>query len=327
MASILKIGPMFPWPRFPEFPERFYDSEKVKASKFPLRYFYDWTVFTPEGLAEAERYWDEATAQLASLLPERFLRDSARWSGINLGTFNGTFQKAWMRRGYTMYGIELADTEADLHAYGCEGHKDSIYNLESIADKRFDFAILDRVICQEPFFTHRAERKHELGRMPPAFASIRRILKDDGAFAGVLYDWYDADIVAELASMGGLTLWPQKAGRLAFCVDLSAPATTLPVAGQVEADSAYFVTLKKSGVSERIFLPTNELCHEQDGKTVLTFAPPERDAARRNRSKRPLPLDQRDVRQKSGNNTPGWRRGLRRLKAALLRALAVLRRD
>jgi SAM-dependent methyltransferase len=277
---------MFSWPRFPEFPDHFYDSRKVKASKFPNRYFYDWTVFAPDGLVEAERYWDQATAQLASLLPERFLRDSAGWSGINLGTFNGTFQKAWMRRGYSMYGIELADALDDLHAYGCEGHTDSIYDLSTIASGRFDFGVLDRVLCQEHVYDDRIRKKHELGHMPPLFKSIRRILKDGGAFIGVLYDWYDGDVVAELASMGGLTLWPHKAGRLAFCVDLAEPATALPMAEEAGPDSEYFVTQKFGSEHVKIFIPTNEMWRDENGRKTLTFAPPERDAAKKHRTKR-----------------------------------------
>lgn len=285
MASILKIGPMFSWPNFPEFPDDFYDSKKVEASKFPNRYFYDWTVFTPKGLVEAERYWDLATAQLASLLPARFSRTAGR-SGINLGTFNGTFQKAWTRRGYSMYGIELADTASDLHAYGCEGHKDSIYDLSTIASGRFDFGVLDRVLCQAPNYSDRVKKKRELGYMPPMFKSIRRILKDDGAFIGVLYDWYDGEAVAELASMGGLTLWPHKAGRLAFCVDLAEPATALPIADEVGPDSEYLVTQKIGGQPVKIFIPTNEMLRVENGEKTLTFAPPERSEAKKNRTKR-----------------------------------------
>ncbi len=161
MASSLKVGPMFPWPRFPEFPDRFYDPAKVKAIEIPpIGTFTIWTVFTPGRTCRSGALLDdEATAQLASLLPDRLQRDPARWSGINLGTFNGTFQKAWMRRGYTMAGIELAEGTADeLHAYGCEGHTDSIYDSSTIAAGRFDFGVLDRVLCQKPFYDDRAER-------------------------------------------------------------------------------------------------------------------------------------------------------------------------
>ncbi|MEI9931633.1 MAG: hypothetical protein WDM89_14110 [Rhizomicrobium sp.] len=40
-------------------------------------------------------------------MPDRFARERTRLTGINIGTFTGTFQKAWMRLGYGMYGIEL----------------------------------------------------------------------------------------------------------------------------------------------------------------------------------------------------------------------------
>ncbi len=43
---------------------------------------------------------------------------------------------------------------------------------------------------------------------------------------------------------------------------------------------------KFGGVSAKIFLPTNELLRDQDGRNLLTFAPPERDAAKKDRPKR-----------------------------------------
>src|SRR5882724_6185507 len=103
----LEIGPFLDWPRFPDFPQEYYLPEKIAVPLRARRWFYDWTVYTPEGLKVAESYWDAAAGVLNRLLPERFSSEPRRWTGINLGTFTGVFQKAWTRRGYAMYGIEV----------------------------------------------------------------------------------------------------------------------------------------------------------------------------------------------------------------------------
>ncbi|MEI9931632.1 MAG: hypothetical protein WDM89_14105 [Rhizomicrobium sp.] len=56
----------------------------------------------------------------------------------------------------------------DLHAYGCQGHQDSAFDLSRLADASFDFAILDRVFCQKPFYERYEVRKH--ADAPPYFA-------------------------------------------------------------------------------------------------------------------------------------------------------------
>jgi SAM-dependent methyltransferase len=223
-------------------------------------------------LKPAEAYWDAATGVLNRLLPERFSSEPRRWTGINLGTFTGVFQKAWMRRGYAMYGIEVEDVIDDLHAYGCDGHRDNVFDMSSIAGKRFDFAVLDRVFCQKEFFEKYEIRKRGSGHPPPYFSKIRRVLKDDGAFIGVLYDWYSRSIVDELATLGRLKVWPLKSGRLAFCVDMASAAQAPDPMPENLSDPG-FVDAKIGGVRGRLFVPTNEFVWEQEGRRNVAFAP------------------------------------------------------
>jgi len=239
------------------------------------RYFYDWTAFTPEGLPHAEAYWREGTALLASLLPERFAKDPGKYKGINLGTFTGAYQKAWIRRGYKMYGVELQDVIDDLKAYGCEGQRDNVYDLSTIAAAQFDFGVLDRVFCQKEFYA-KLEARAKKGRNARTshFENIRRVLKNDGALIGVLYEWYTPAIVAELAGLGGMTLWPMNMDRLAFCVDLSMPATDIPDPMREDFESRCFVDARAGGLPARLFLPTNEIVAECGGGRTASFAPP-----------------------------------------------------
>lgn len=290
-ASRLEMGPALKWPRFPDFPERYYVAERMAVPLRARRHFYDWTVYTEEGLPHAEAYWLEGARWLSQLLPARMRADPARWTGINLGAFTGVFQKAWMRLGYGMYGIELEDVIADLRAYGCEGHRDSVFDLSSIAAGRFDFGVLDRVFCQEAFYErYEANPKPGDGKPPPPyFARIRRILKDDGAFIGMLYDWYSRSVIGELAALGGLTLWPMNWRRLAFRVDLSQPPSVLPDPMREPFDSAYFIDIELDGRSAKFFAPTNEIVEERGGRRHVHFAPPLRAASERAR-KRPSPL-------------------------------------
>jgi SAM-dependent methyltransferase len=279
MLPPLEIGPFLEWPRFPDFPPAFFRREQMAVALRANRWFYDWTVFTPEGLKAAEAYWDSATAVLEALLPERFAAGRSRWSGINLGTFTGAFQKAWMRLGYSMYGIEIAPVIDDLHAYGCQGHQDNTFDLSRIGDARFDFAVLDRVFCQKEFFD-RYEMRARAAPPPPYFAQIRRILAKDGAFVGVLYDWYSRSVIEELVSLGGLKLWPMKSGRLAFRVDLQSKAAELPDAMREPLDGPYFIKLKVDGVKMKLFLPANEIVRETEAGRELAFAPPLRESSR-----------------------------------------------
>lgn len=278
MVSNVDIGPYLDWPRFPEFPASAFRPDNLADPLKASRWFYDWTVFTPEGLKAAEAYWDQATCVLESLLPPRFPADRSRWSGINLGTFTGAFQKAWMRLGYRMYGIELYPVIGDLHSYGCEGHQDNVFDLSAIGTAAFDFAVLDRVFCQKSFFLRHETLAREPGHA--YFAAIRRILKDDGAFIGVLYDWYSRGVVAELASLGALKLWPMKSGRVGFRVDLSAAPSRLPDPARENEEGPYFANVKSGGVRMKWFLATNEILQDVDGRRELVFAPLLRESVR-----------------------------------------------
>jgi len=277
-ATKIGIKPRLAWPRFPDVPPHFLHQDRLADPMRAMRWFYDWTVFTPEGLVAAEAYWDEATRALEMLLPERFPANRPRWTGINLGTFTGVFQKAWMRLGYKMYGIELASVIDDLRAYGCEGHQDNVFDLLRIGDATYDFAILDRVFSQKPFYERHELRMHP--DAPPYFAKIRRILKDDGAFIGVLYDWYTRNMIEELASLGGLTLWPVKGNRLAFQVDLSLPPSQMPDVLREPLDGPYFTDVKVGATRMKCFLPANEIVRERDGAREAVFAPPLREEAK-----------------------------------------------
>jgi len=274
----IEMKPLLKWPRFPDFPSSYLRQDKMSDTMRAMRWFYDWTVFTPEGLKEAEAYWNECTRVLEQLLPVRFSANRPRWSGINLGTFTGTFQKAWMRLGYGMYGIELHPVIDDLRAYGCEGHQDSVFDLSRIGDATFYFAILDRVFCQKTFYDRYEQRRHM--DAPPYFSKIRRILKNDGAFIGVLYDWYSRCVVEELASLGGLTLWPMKGSRISFRVDLALLPSQMPDVMREPLDSPYFANTKIGATRMKWFLPANEIVREPGGAREVVFAPPLREGAR-----------------------------------------------
>ena len=60
---------------------------------------YDWTVYNDEQLPWAEAYWDRFIERFVKLLPPRLREPGEGRRGINLGTFNGVYQKAWMRAG------------------------------------------------------------------------------------------------------------------------------------------------------------------------------------------------------------------------------------
>jgi hypothetical protein len=133
------------------------------------------------------------------------------------------------------------------------------------------------VFCQQRFYERYELRSRP--DAPPYFSKIRRILKDDGAFVGVLYNWYSRNVVEELASLGGLTLWPVTANRLGFQVDLSRPPGYLPDAMKEPLDGSYFADVKIGTTPMKWFLPTNEIVREVNGRRELTFAPPLREEA------------------------------------------------
>src|ERR1700733_4517134 len=191
-AFRLEVGPLL---RFPAFPARALElvrsaPETKSKVRRDFRHHYDWTIFTPEGLVLAERYWDRMAEQLSVFLPEHLYENPSQWRGMNLGTFNGSYQKAWMRRGYAMCGVEKVQVIEELIAYGCEGCQDDVFFLSKIADESFDFAVLDRVICHNGFYSSADVTS---GATPPAgcppyFRNMFRILKQGGALIGVLYN-------------------------------------------------------------------------------------------------------------------------------------------
>jgi hypothetical protein len=297
-SSELKIKPRIIFPRFPALdakkhllpePPRKAD---IRATKHPpasmpnnCRFRYDWEAYTPEGLRVAEAYWDSAVAFLAQLLPRRYRKNEQKWRGLNLGTFNGSFQKAWMRRGYRMYGIEIANVIDELHEYGCEGHSDSIYDLHRIPRNSFDFAVLDRVICDKDFYFkidvagYRPPRNRLSAFLPGTsrgiFAPMIRTIKSDGVLIGQFYPWYTYRLLHELASYGALTIWPTNAGRLSFQVDRSKPPTRIPDERAARKD-ARFIFLFRGGVDgERHNVFTNDMI---DKEGFLHFAPSVRHA-------------------------------------------------
>jgi len=274
------IGPNLGWPAFPKLKakHRLTDPKHNAAARINVRRNvsdfrrkYDWTLYTPEALEIVEGHWDEITALLASFLPERLQQPSAAIRGINLGTFNGAFQKAWMRRGYSMYGVEIASVIDELHAYGCEGHQDNIFTLPKIADGTFDFGVLDRVICNEGFYSTKDPTSGvEAKGVPPFFKAIVRILKPGGSLIGILYGWYTRLVIEELASYGSLKLWPVgNEYHLGFQVDLAGPPSVLPDVGTVPFDSEYFRTTSRG----HVFIPTNEIVEEISGVRKTRFFP------------------------------------------------------
>jgi SAM-dependent methyltransferase len=279
MASPIAVCPQLYWPQFPDFPAEFYAPARLQDPLRARNASFDWSVFTPEGLRHAEAYWDKATAVLASLLPARYAVAQGNILGLNVGTFTGAYQKAWMRRGYSMAGVEKEDVIRDLLAYGCEGSRDDAFELRSVSDARFDFAVLDRVYCRQPFYERYEVRTRHAPRA--YFKNIRRVLKPGGAFIGVLYDWYSNAVVSQLAALGGLTLWPMKSFCLAFQVDLAREPSDMPDPALAAPDDPCWINVQINNVQHKLFLPTNEVATGKGATRSFDFAPPLRAGAKR----------------------------------------------
>jgi len=294
----LAVGPHFerptPFPVFKEGQVRVVpDSDKVKRS---FRQIYDWKAYSPEALSVMEAYWDSFIASVQSRqLPPHLRRNPTATRSINLGTFNGCYQKAWVRNGYPMYGIEIADVIDELHEYGLEGHRDNFFDMSSIKDEEFDFAVLDRSICTKNNYES-WDRRCELndGNLPdvaePAtalsakadkynyrllFERIFRIIRKEGALIGILYGWYSKTVIAELAKYGALTIWPTYSGLLGFRVVKNGVPTELPSAlDEDPCESRYFRRFSacKDGVAS-LFLPTNEVVILSGNERRVEFAP------------------------------------------------------
>jgi hypothetical protein len=205
---------------------------------------FDWTIWDQRQLPIMESYWLDFVKLFQSLLPARLRRDPDNYCGINLGTFNGAFQKAWMRLGYHMYGIELADVVDELHKYGCAGERDSFFRLSHVESASYDFAVMDRCLFNKPrnaFNYDRAvarytERVSKVDRSknwragPPYFRQVFRVLKTDGVFLAVLYKYWPEQAIRELYAEGEATLVVAKSNQPYLCVvvDRSKPATAFP---------------------------------------------------------------------------------------------------
>jgi hypothetical protein len=279
----LIVGPHLQMPNMPALREDqirvVCDTEKV------VRHFrkkYDWKQYSADGLLIMEGYWECFVAYfLKQLLPSGLKSEPHKHRGINLGTFNGSFQKAWVKNFYNMYGIEIADVIDELHAYGMEGHRDSFFDMSRIKDGEFDFAVLERAICTKSFYDT-CDRCFELDVVSPAkkenvpalFSRIFRIIRPGGALIGILYQWYSKSVMAELAKYGALTIWPVDNGKLGFQVVKDGTPTELPrILDENIFQSTYFrrVSACSEGVAA-LFLPTNEIIVKGE-ETRIEFGP------------------------------------------------------
>ena len=206
---------------------------------------YDWTIYDARQLAIMEAYWTRCVSLYLSFLPKRFAEAPEKYYGINSGTFNGAFQKAWMRLGLRMYGIEYCDISEELHAYGCEGEQGDFFLLDHIAPGTFDFAILDRAMFNKPdqafawneeanrYVERTAERhakmRHKIST-PPYFDSMLATVKKDGAFLTILYTNWPEQALRELYAAGAVTLRREVRNRPYLCVmvDRSQPPEPFP---------------------------------------------------------------------------------------------------
>lgn len=278
----LELGPHFERPPFPQLEESQQldppDTDKVVRN---FRKIYDWKAYTPDGLAIMEAYWDIFIEHVfIPLLPAEMQTDRARHRGINLGTFNGTYQKAWVRNGYPMYGIEIADVIDELHEYGLEGHRASFFDLSSIDEGEFDFGVLDRAICT-PGFYETYDRSHEdepvtrQETVPALFESIFRIIRPGGTLIGILYGWYSGAIVREIARYGSLKIWPTYLGLLGFRLTTGLQPTPIPPITEVPiTESPLFRRFYPTydGVAG-LYLPTNEIIVRGAEGSEVSFGP------------------------------------------------------
>jgi hypothetical protein len=69
-------------------------------------------------------------------------------------------------------------------------------------------------------------------------------------------------------------------GRLGFQVDLARAPSEVPDATREKLSSPYFADLKIGGVRTKLFIPTNEIVREADGRREPMFAPPLREEAK-----------------------------------------------
>ncbi len=247
-------------------------SVKDELNRFP-RTTYDHTLYSADELVIMEQNWARLVeAYKTKLLPERYRGVPEDHYGINFGTNNGAYQRSWMRQGYKMFGIEINDTMKELEAYGCQGIRASYYDMNAIGTGTFDFGIVDRAMFNANAVAQRRGARCADGRY---FSEMRRVIKDGGALAGILYKNWTAQAFSELASLGHLTFIPTKAKAhpfLAFVVDFSRAPLAVPgleeTVARLGADAAsparvldtMFYVLKAEGSAlTALFLPTNEI--------------------------------------------------------------------
>lgn len=261
--SNLKIGPYICYPEYPKF-----NTSLAKARDdtnnvgLNYRLYYDWKAYDKSILHIIEDFWLKFVRfNLTNLLPERMRKDPSQYRGINLGTFNGTHQKAWVRLGYPMYGIERDDVIDELHEYGMEGSQGDFYNLYSIGQK-FDFAVLDRAVCTITDYKAIEKNNTSSRDYRDLFRSITSVLKDNGVLIGILYEYYSATVINELAKYGELKVWPTKWCLLSFRLEISKISTYIPKIEDVSIlESKYYTRicdLNSEGIAG-LFIPTNEV--------------------------------------------------------------------
>lgn len=183
---------------------------------------YDWTIWGADQLKVMERYWLDFAKLMQSLMPKKIRNDLGK-TGINLGTFNGSYQKAWMRLGYKMYGIELVDVIDELHAYGCDGEKASFLDLSNTGSSFFDFAIMDRCLFNKEkqcfYYNDKLGKYMEKSSVkarsdvdvkkayaPLYFSEASRVLKPDGVLFVILYENWSEDAMRQLYDIGEVKL-------------------------------------------------------------------------------------------------------------------------
>ncbi len=240
--------------------------------RFP-RASYDHTLYTADELVIMEKKWDRLVeAFQTNLLPERYQSVPSAFHGINFGTNNGGYQRAWMRLGYQMFGVEWVDVVKELEAYGCKGITASYFDLHAIETGTYDFGVLDRSLFNSNAMAARSSARCADGTY---FSEMRRVLKKDGALIGILYQNWTAEGLNELASLGYLTFKPVQGKShpfLAFTVDFSRPPLALPdLEAAVQSltaetaerfsvmNSLFYVLDSGESKMTALYIPTNEI--------------------------------------------------------------------
>lgn len=177
---------------------------------------YDWTPWDESQLRKMEKKWDAWAAFYRRLVPPHAKR------GINLGTHNGTIQKALQRTGFEMYGIECTDRIDQLLQYGCRGERGNFFRMPQIASDSFDFAIIDRALCntKELSWDTVDGRSQEKGRVqiftdfhgrqlrngPPFFDEAVRIVRPGGMLVVTFRPFVSRVWIDDIARLGSASV-------------------------------------------------------------------------------------------------------------------------